>query len=152
MFPLGLLQFLLEGPAAGPKGWQTLQPTSHCRHKCSKLFICFTSLFHSRTTKMHRKTVSRYYICHMWGDYVVFYSPLQQRRLDAVYFYMRSLMAKNPFLSAHDSLVGLFEETSRKVCVHFDLSKDLVDIGFVPYLYFTLVNLRALTVSPKRWQ
>ena len=30
-------------------------------------------------------------------------------------------MAKNPFLSAHDSLVGLFEETSRKV--HFDLSK-----------------------------
>lgn len=30
-------------------------------------------------------------------------------------------MAKNPFLSAHDSLVGLFEETSRKV--NFDLSK-----------------------------
>ena len=30
---------------------------------------------------------------------------------------MRSLTAKNPFLSAHDSLVGLFGETSLKVCV-----------------------------------
>lgn len=70
----------------------------------------------------------------MWGDYVVFYSPLQQRRLDAVYFYMRSLMAKNPFLSAHDSLVGLFEETSRKVCVHFDLSK-----GFGGYQFCTIL-------------
>lgn len=41
-------------------------------------------------------------------------------------------MAKNPFISAHDSLVGLFEETSRKV--HFDLivNKDcLVDSCFI---------------------
>ena len=36
---LVLLQFLLEGPAASPKGWQTLQPTRHCCHKCSKLCI-----------------------------------------------------------------------------------------------------------------
>ncbi|KAL5463785.1 hypothetical protein EMCRGX_G032719 [Ephydatia muelleri] len=37
-----------------------------------------------------------------------------QRRLDAVYFYMRSLAAKNQWLSAHDSLVGIFEDTCRK--------------------------------------
>lgn len=37
-----------------------------------------------------------------------------QRRLDAIYFYMRSLAAKNQWLSAHDSLVGIFEDTCRK--------------------------------------
>ncbi len=41
--------------------------------------------------------------------------PLQNHRLDAIYYYMRSLLAKNPFKSAHDSLVGLFEDTSVKV-------------------------------------
>ena len=40
---------------------------------------------------------------------------IQHVRLDAVYYYMRSLMAKVPFQSAHDSLIGIFEDTSRKV-------------------------------------
>jgi hypothetical protein len=34
--------------------------------------------------------------------------------LDAVYYYYRSLWVRNTFLSAHDNLVGLFDETSRK--------------------------------------
>ena len=53
MFPLALLQFLFEGPAAGPKGWQTLQPTSHCRHKCSKLW--FSSVSPSSSLLSHNK-------------------------------------------------------------------------------------------------
>ena len=40
---------------------------------------------------------------------------VQHRRLDAVYFYMRSLFAKSSVQSAHDNLVGLFGESSRKV-------------------------------------
>lgn len=39
----------------------------------------------------------------------------EKRKLDAVYYYMRSLMASNPFQSAKDSLLSLFEEYRRKV-------------------------------------
>lgn len=45
---------------------------------------------------------------------IVLYSK-QHRRLDAVYYYIRSLTASNPFLSAKESLAALFDETSRKV-------------------------------------
>ncbi|VVC31928.1 DNA/RNA-binding domain, Est1-type,PIN domain,PIN domain-like,Tetratricopeptide-like helical [Cinara cedri] len=38
----------------------------------------------------------------------------EKRKLDAVYYYMRSLMASNPFQSAKDSLLTLFEEYRRK--------------------------------------
>ncbi|XP_037665159.1 telomerase-binding protein EST1A isoform X1 [Choloepus didactylus] len=37
-----------------------------------------------------------------------------RRKLDAVYFYMRSLAASNPILTAKESLMSLFEETKRK--------------------------------------
>lgn len=40
---------------------------------------------------------------------------LQRRKLDAVYYYMRSLAASNPILTAKESLMSLFEETKRKV-------------------------------------
>ena len=39
----------------------------------------------------------------------------QRRKLDAVYLYMRSLMASNPFQSARESLVSLFDENRKKV-------------------------------------
>ncbi|NXP38587.1 EST1A protein, partial [Leiothrix lutea] len=39
---------------------------------------------------------------------------LQRRKLDAVYYYMRSLAASNPILTAKESLMSLFEETKRK--------------------------------------
>ncbi|KAK1157526.1 hypothetical protein AOXY_G25229 [Acipenser oxyrinchus oxyrinchus] len=38
-----------------------------------------------------------------------------KRKLDAVYYYMRSLAASNPILTAKESLMSLFEETKRKV-------------------------------------
>ncbi|XP_038058981.1 telomerase-binding protein EST1A-like [Patiria miniata] len=38
-----------------------------------------------------------------------------RRKLDAVYYYMRSLAASNPFLTARESLMSLFEEVRRKV-------------------------------------
>ncbi|CAH1244302.1 SMG6 [Branchiostoma lanceolatum] len=38
-----------------------------------------------------------------------------RRKMDAVYFYMRSLAASNPFVTARESLVTLFEEVRRKV-------------------------------------
>ncbi|XP_071553943.1 telomerase-binding protein EST1A isoform X2 [Temnothorax nylanderi] len=37
-----------------------------------------------------------------------------RRKLDAVYYYMRSLMASNPFHSARESLIGLFDENRKK--------------------------------------
>ncbi|KAG8036116.1 hypothetical protein G9C98_004696 [Cotesia typhae] len=37
-----------------------------------------------------------------------------RRKLDAVYFYMRSLMASNPFHSARESLIALFDENRKK--------------------------------------
>lgn len=39
----------------------------------------------------------------------------QRRKLDAVYYYMRSLMASNPFQSARESLILLFDESRKKV-------------------------------------
>lgn len=42
-------------------------------------------------------------------------SNLQKRKLDAVYYYMRSLAASNPILTAKESLMSLFEEAKRKV-------------------------------------
>ncbi|XP_054720086.1 LOW QUALITY PROTEIN: telomerase-binding protein EST1A-like [Uloborus diversus] len=41
-----------------------------------------------------------------------------RRKLDAVYFYVRSLAASNPFLSAKESLLSLFEEAKRKYEVY----------------------------------
>ncbi|XP_078695034.1 telomerase-binding protein EST1A-like isoform X2 [Branchiostoma floridae x Branchiostoma belcheri] len=38
-----------------------------------------------------------------------------RRKMDAVYFYMRSLAASNPFVTARESLMTLFEEVRRKV-------------------------------------
>ncbi|KAK3084840.1 hypothetical protein FSP39_019998 [Pinctada imbricata] len=37
-----------------------------------------------------------------------------RRKLDAVYFYMRSLAATNPFLTARESLMSLFDEARKK--------------------------------------
>ncbi|KAL7026979.1 hypothetical protein ACKWTF_005254 [Chironomus riparius] len=37
-----------------------------------------------------------------------------KRKIDAVYFYMRSLMSSNPFLAAKESLVALFDEIRKK--------------------------------------
>ncbi|XP_051160471.1 telomerase-binding protein EST1A-like isoform X3 [Leptopilina boulardi] len=37
-----------------------------------------------------------------------------RRKLDAVYYYMRSLMASNPFQSARESLIALFDENRKK--------------------------------------
>ncbi|KAK1133651.1 hypothetical protein K0M31_011444 [Melipona bicolor] len=37
-----------------------------------------------------------------------------RRKLDAVYYYMRSLMASNPFMSARESLIALFDENRKK--------------------------------------
>lgn len=46
---------------------------------------------------------------------------LQRRKLDAVYYYMRSLAASNPILTAKESLMSLFEETKRKVSLGAEL-------------------------------
>ncbi|XP_077294426.1 smg6 nonsense mediated mRNA decay factor isoform X3 [Arctopsyche grandis] len=41
-------------------------------------------------------------------------SSISRRKLDAVYFYMRSLMSSNPFPSARESLITLFDEFRKK--------------------------------------
>uniref|UniRef100_A0A240PNX3 Telomerase-binding protein EST1A n=1 Tax=Anopheles atroparvus TaxID=41427 RepID=A0A240PNX3_ANOAO len=41
-------------------------------------------------------------------------SVYAKRKIDAVYFYMRSLMSSNPFESARESLMDLFNETKKK--------------------------------------
>lgn len=39
----------------------------------------------------------------------------QKRKLDAVYYYMRSLAASNPFSTARENLIGIFDEVRKKV-------------------------------------
>ena len=63
-----------------------------------------------------------------------FHCYKQHRRLDAVYYYIRSLTASNPFLSAKESLAALFDETSKKV-----LTLNLTTI-------FTVVSVAKLIV------
>ncbi|XP_022697049.1 telomerase-binding protein EST1A-like isoform X2 [Varroa jacobsoni] len=47
-----------------------------------------------------------------------------RRKLDAVYYYMRSLAASNPFLSAKESLTTLFDEV-RKSCEAIDRQRKI---------------------------
>lgn len=42
----------------------------------------------------------------------------QRRKLDAVYYYMRSLMSSNPVPSARENLTALFDENRKKVCIY----------------------------------
>jgi ferritin-like protein len=46
---------------------------------------------------------------------------LQKHKLDAVYYYMRSLSATNPFLSAREGLNQLFDEARKKVSNFFQI-------------------------------
>ncbi|XP_015592692.1 telomerase-binding protein EST1A isoform X2 [Cephus cinctus] len=43
-----------------------------------------------------------------------------KRKLDAVYYYMRSLMASNPFRSARESLIALFDENRKKYLHYYE--------------------------------
>jgi protein SMG6 len=45
----------------------------------------------------------------------------QNRRLDAVYYYMRSLAASNPFLTARENLLAIFDEVRRKVSILLEI-------------------------------
>ena len=58
---------------------------------------------------------------------------LQHRRLDAVYYYMRSLATVPPFQSAYDSLVAIFAETGQKVSVPgVDVPPEGVGLQWLP--------------------
>lgn len=46
---------------------------------------------------------------------IFLFAHFQKRKMDAVYYYMRSLAASNPILTAKESLMSLFEEAKRKV-------------------------------------
>lgn len=61
----------------------------------------------------------------------------QRRKLDAVYYYMRSLMASNPFHSARESLITLFDENRKKV-------KKL--IKYIKYIVKSFVFLLTLII------
>lgn len=54
----------------------------------------------------------------------------EKRKLDAVYYYMRSLMASNPFQSAKDSLLSLFEDYRKKVCLTGRFAFNLLNFNF----------------------
>lgn len=56
--------------------------------------------------------------------FCAFRLTLQRRKLDAVYYYMRSLAASNPFLSAKESLMTLFDEV-RKSCEAIDRQRKI---------------------------
>jgi len=60
-------------------------------------------------------------------------SYFQRRKLDAVYYYMRSLMASNPFQSARESLLSLFDESRKKVsnCSYWDDHFNVDAVQFV---------------------
>lgn len=50
-------------------------------------------------------------MCNFWSQV----KCLQKNKFDAVYYYMRSLMASNPFFTARDSLLALFDDNRKKV-------------------------------------
>ena len=54
---------------------------------------------------------------------------IQRRKLDAVYYYMRSLAASNPIMTARESLMSLFDEVRRKVSLIY-ISRWLIFFGF----------------------
>jgi len=51
--------------------------------------------------------------------FIYCYKMCKGRKLDCVYYYMRSLAASNPFLSARESLMQLFDDAARKVLLSF---------------------------------
>ena len=57
--------------------------------------------------------------CIVWCDHeVIDNCYLQSRKVDAVYYYVRSLAASNPFLTARESLMQLFEDAAKKVAIY----------------------------------
>ena len=70
----------------------------------------------------------------------------QKRRLDAVYYYMRSLAASNPFITARESLMSLFDDAKKKV------SERNADIRFsdqirIAHLIFKAAHLVTQSLS-----
>ena len=53
--------------------------------------------------------------------------------MDAVYYYMRSLAASNPFLTARESLMSLFDDVRKKVGPVVSVSRKLL-------VYHRLIN------------
>lgn len=56
-----------------------------------------------------------------------FHITLQKRKIDAVYYFMRSIMSSNPVHSAKESLIGIFDENRKKVsnyCVFLKFIND----------------------------
>lgn len=82
-------------------------------------------------------------MCFMFDLHLPSYQ--QRRKLDAVYFYMRSLAASNPFITARESLMTLFEEVRKKVNKDFIENKctDIEDSSLT-YLLTTNVLLYVL--------
>lgn len=56
-----------------------------------------------------------------FSSHTCVFCTVQKRKLDAVYYYMRSLAASNPILTAKESLMSLFEEAKRKVWTYLFL-------------------------------
>lgn len=67
--------------------------------------------FHSYSMKFLREIVDAVQHGFQWNCCEMY----QGRKLDCVYYYMRSLAASNPFLSARESLMQLFDDAARKV-------------------------------------
>lgn len=49
---------------------------------------------------------------------------MQHRKLDSVYYYMRSLATSTPFISARESLVVIFEEVRKRVAERKHVEQD----------------------------
>lgn len=78
---------------------------------------------------------------------------LQKRKLDAVYYYMRSLAASNPILTAKESLMSLFEEAKRKVrhtpflfCNH---SSPFIHTSMHILVISSLLHYNNLVITPR---
>lgn len=54
-----------------------------------------------------------------------------RRKLDAVYYYIRSLAARNPFLTARESLMTLFEDARKKVLLQSPFSGSSLSISLI---------------------
>lgn len=60
---------------------------------------------------------------------------MQKHKLDAIYYYVRSLATGNPVVTARESMATLFEETNKKV--RYNIAYCSASTQFVNYLRVT---------------
>ncbi|XP_039250034.2 telomerase-binding protein EST1A-like [Styela clava] len=93
---------------------------------CQRIFICLGDIARYREQADHTSNYGRARHCYLQSqvlapkngrpyNQLAILAVKTRHKLDAVYYYIRSLAASNPILSARESLMVLFDEIRRKI-------------------------------------